>query len=101
MVVEPKSRTITVMDPRAEAVHVDASRAPRPDSLHGKVIGLLDNSKANADNLLRLVADLLKERFEIKDVIFAAKPDSSRPAPVETVESLARESDFAIVAVGD
>ncbi len=101
MVVEPKSRAITVMDPRAEAVEVKASMAPRPDSLDGKVVALLDNSKANADKLLRLVGDLVKERFEIRDVKLATKPDASRPAPAEIMDQLARDCDFAIVAVGD
>ena len=101
MAVETKQRTITVMDPRASALEAHTTMAPRLPSLDGKVLGLLDNSKANADNLLRLMADLLKERFELKDVKFARKPDASRPVPVETVEELAKHSDFAIVAVGD
>ncbi|MFQ5875895.1 MAG: hypothetical protein ACE5JL_19140 [Dehalococcoidia bacterium] len=101
MVVEPKARTITVMDPRAEAIPEAAAMAPRPDSLHGKVLGLLHNSKANADVLVRMVGDLLKERFEIQDVKFSSKPDASRPAPVEVMEDLAGSCDFAVVAVGD
>ncbi|MCH9035894.1 MAG: hypothetical protein IH860_01065 [Chloroflexi bacterium] len=101
MVVEPKANTITVMDPTAGAIDVEASMAPRNGTLDGKVIGLLDNSKANAGEILKLVADMLNEQFELKEVRSARKPDSSRPAPTETVRQLAEESDFAIVAIGD
>ena len=36
--------------------------APRPKDLRGKRIGILDNSKPNADALLGRVAELLVER---------------------------------------
>ncbi|MFQ5933196.1 MAG: hypothetical protein ACE5KI_00965 [Dehalococcoidia bacterium] len=101
MVVETKAPTITVMDPRADSLPVEAVLAKRPDSLHGKVMGLLDNSKANANALVKLVGDLLKERYEIKDVRVTSKPDASRPASAEIMEDLAKEVDFAVVAVGD
>ena len=101
MVAEPKTGNITVMDPTAGALYAEAEMAPRPTSLDGKVLGLLDNSKNNAAELLQLVGDMLNSQFELKDVKFAHKPDASRPVPVETVQDLARESDFAIVAIGD
>ena len=68
MVVETKDRTITVMDPTAESLPTKTSIAARPVSLDGKVLGLLDNSKQNAGRLLEIVADMLKDRFEIRAV---------------------------------
>lgn len=101
MVIESKAPTITVMDPRADPVATEASMAVRPDTLHGKVMGLLDNSKNNANELVRKIGELLQEQFEIKEVKVASKPDSSRPAPTEIMEDLASGVDFAVVAVGD
>ena len=101
MVVEPKAPSITVMDPRAEPVPTEASMAARPDTLHGKVLGLLDNSKNNANELAKEIGELLQERFEIKEVKVVSKPDASRPASAEIMEDLANGVDFAVVAVGD
>ena len=89
------------MDPRAGALHAEADLAPRPGKLDGKVLGLLSNGKQNAGELLQMVGDLLGEQFELKRVKATRKPDSSRPAPVDTVADLAKESDFAVVAIGD
>ncbi len=101
MVVETRERVITVLDPTAESLPTRTSVAERPGSLDGKVLGLLDNSKQNAGRLLEIVADMLKDQFEIRAVKFAAKPDASKPAPKEVVDKLASECDFAVVAVGD
>ncbi len=101
MVVETRAPSITVMDPRAEPVPTEASMAARPETLHGKVLGLLDNSKNNANELAKAIGDLLQERFEIKEIKVATKPDASRPAPAEIMEDLANGVDFAVVAVGD
>ena len=48
-----------------------------------------------------MVGDLLGEQFELKNVKASSKADASRPAPVDTVAELAKESDFAVVAIGD
>ena len=101
MTTETKDGGITVMDPRAQSLHAEAEMAPRPGKLEGKVLGLLSNSKHNATELLEMVGDLLGEQFELKNVKASSKADASRPAPVDTVAELAKESDFAVVAIGD
>ena len=101
MTTETKNGGITVMDPRAQSLHAEAEMAPRPVKLEGKVLGLLSNSKHNATELLEMVGDLLGEQFELKNVKASSKADASRPAPVNTVAELAKESDFAVVAIGD
>lgn len=101
MATETRNGGITVMDPRAGALDATAEMAPRPGKLDGKVLGLLSNSKLNATELLQMVGDLLGEQFELKEIKAASKPDASRPAPEDTVAELAKESDFAVVAIGD
>ena len=39
---------LEVLDPTQEAIPQHAVLAPRPDTLDGKVLGLLSNSKRNA-----------------------------------------------------
>ena len=101
MTTETRNGGITVMDPRAGALDANAELAPRPGKLDGKVLGLLSNGKLNAAELLQMVGGMLGEQFELKYVKEANKPDASRPAPEDTVAELARESDFAVVAIGD
>lgn len=101
MTTEMRNGGITVMDPRAGALDANAEMAPRPGKLDGKVLGLLSNGKLNAAELLQMVGGMLGEQFELKDVKEASKPDASRPAPEDTVAELAKESDFAVVAIGD
>jgi hypothetical protein len=43
------SGTITLVDPAAELDHVSEALAPRLQSLAGKRIALIDNTKHNAD----------------------------------------------------
>jgi hypothetical protein len=54
--------------------------APRPRDLRGLRIGVLDNSKPNADALLGRVAELLVERADAASVHAWRKPGASKPA---------------------
>jgi hypothetical protein len=54
--------------------------AKRPRDLRGKRIGVLDNSKPNADALLGRVAELLVARADAAGVTVWRKPGASKPA---------------------
>jgi len=57
------------IDPTAGGGKAKISMASRPMDLAGKVVGLLDNSKEQADVILQTVADVLRERYGVADVI--------------------------------
>jgi hypothetical protein len=79
-----------------------ADLAPRKyTSLDGVRLGLLGNSKLNADNVLNAVGDLLKERYNIVSTIHRTKPSFSHPAPAEIVDEMSKECDVVIAGVGD
>ena len=59
---------------------VVTSLAPRPRNLRGLRIGVLDNSKPNADALLGRVAELLAQRADAGPIHRWVKPGSSVPA---------------------
>jgi hypothetical protein len=50
-----------------------------------------------------MVGDLIREKYNIKDVTLTGKGDFSRPAAKELMDKITEERgfDFAIVAVGD
>ena len=93
--------TIRFLDPTQPPEVLEATLAQRPLPRKPLVLGLLSNSKPNADRLLRLVAGDLGERLEIERLVEVAKPSSSTNAPEELLDRLAEECDLALVAVGD
>jgi hypothetical protein len=76
--------------------------APRRfTSLDGVRLGLLGNSKLNADAVLLAIGDLLKERYTLESVIVRSKPTFSKPAPDEVVDELLECADVIVTGVGD
>ena len=64
-------------------------------------LGVLDNSKANADHLLKLIVDGVKKEFKVDSVVYKRKPASSRPATPEILDELAKEADLVVSAMAD
>ena len=64
-------------------------------------LGVLDNSKANADHLLKLIVEGVKKEYKVDSVVIKRKPASSRPATAEMLDELAKEADLVISAMAD
>ena len=91
----------TLVNPTTEAVVAAFQGAPRLPSLAGTRLGLIDDSKRNADVLLEELAEVLRTRYEISQVRWHRKPSASRPADPTAIAELARECDSVVIAVGD
>ncbi len=74
--------------------------APRPMDLAGKVVGLLDNTKEQADVILESIADALRERYGVAKVIIRRKEYYSKPASEALINEMASEVQVAAAAVG-
>lgn len=88
------------VDPTAGGSRTRIALAPRPIDLAGKVVGMIDNTKEQADVILATVAEELRTRFGVKDVIIERKEAFSRPATAERIEALAKRVQVAAAAVG-
>ena len=64
-------------------------------------LGTLDNSKGNADHLLNLIVEGVKQEFNVESVVYKRKPASSRPASDQILDELAEEADLVISAMAD
>lgn len=64
-------------------------------------LGVLDNSKSNADHLLQFIAESAQEELKIASVVKRRKPAASRPAEAAVIDDLVAQTDFVIVAMGD
>jgi hypothetical protein len=88
------------IDPTRGATKTQLQRAPRPMDLAGKVVGLLDNTKEQADIILAAIGDDLRRRYGVADVLVQRKEYFSRPARPELLDDMARRVQVAVAAVG-
>jgi hypothetical protein len=88
------------LDP-TDSVAVPRRTAPRPPSLDGKVITLLDISKAKGDHLLDRLEELLRERTRPRAVVRLRKPTFARPAPEELRREIVASTDVLVEALAD
>jgi hypothetical protein len=88
------------IDPTAGGNRARIPLAPRPMDLAGKVVGLLDNTKEQADVILETVAGVLRERYGVAKVIIRRKEAFSRPATEALLNEMAKEVQVAAAALG-
>ncbi len=89
----------TILDPTAEIEPVARSRQPRPSSLDGLTIGLLDISKPRGDVFLdRLDEQLTRRGWRVRRF---AKPTFTKPAPIDLRQEIAMHCDVVIEALAD
>ena len=93
--------TVTLVDPTLEPANPGSTPAPRPASLDGAVIGLVNNGKTRGREILQRVAGNIAAKHRIGGTILVTKPDSSFPAAPEDVEMLAADATAIIAAIGD
>lgn len=88
------------IDPTAGGSKPKIATAPRPIDLAGKVVGLLDNTKEQADIILAAVAGALQTRYGVAKVVTRRKEFFSKPASEALINEMAREVQVAIAALG-
>ena len=91
---------LTLLDPTAQPAGLVAELAPRPTSLKGKRLGLVDNTKPNARELLEEVLAILEGELEPLEVVRVRVP-ATLPASEELLDEIAHSCDLVIQAVGD
>src|SRR5262249_22523974 len=88
------------LDP-TDSVAVPRKTAARPASLDGKVVTLLDISKAQGNHLLDRIEELLRERTTPKAIIRKKKPTFARPAPDTLREEIVDATDVLVEGLAD
>ena len=92
---------ILVFDPRG-FVDVTITRlAQRKTSLEGLRLGILDNSKWNANKLLRGASVALGKGIKFAAINYYVKESFSKDAAPQLIEEIARENDIVLTAIGD
>ena len=88
-------------DPTTSGPERHLFRAPALASLQGRTIGILENGKLNAEEMLREIAVLFQERHGCSIRAVYPKTNASAPTPAETLAKAAQEVDFLITGLGD
>ena len=103
--------TLTMLSPLP--VYLDEAAdgtplAPRPQTLDGRVVGLLPNWRPSASKILEVVGKLLEERYQLRAVVME-QPARELPqrtsglidALGDTLDTLAARVDVVVTATGD
>jgi hypothetical protein len=78
-----------------------AFRAPPLAGIDGLRIGILENGKLNAEEMLNEVAQLFVQRNGCTIRTLASKSNASAPASSNTLVKVAQEVDFLLTGLGD
>lgn len=91
----------TVYDPRGEVTAEARAMAPRSAELTGLRLAVLDNTKWNANKLLRRMSARLGDEAGFAAVNYYRKESFSKIAAPDLVAEIARDNDVVLTAIGD
>ena len=94
-------RTIELLSPAAAVAANTVALAKGVPALDGRVIGLLNNSKAGTRPFLDRVAELLRRDHGVSRIVRYDKAAAALPAPDDMLEAAARECDVVINGIAD
>jgi hypothetical protein len=92
---------LLVFDPRGVVEADMQSLAPRVRDLAGLRLGVLDNTKWNANRLLRKTVKLLGVEAGFATVNYYRKESFSKDADPALIETIAAANDIVLTAIGD
>jgi hypothetical protein len=95
------AKAAVVFDPRGKVSSDADPVAPRPKALEGLRLGILDNSKWNANKLLRGAQAAFAGTVKFAAVNYYVKQNFSKDAAPELLAQIARENDVVLTAIGD
>ena len=87
-------------DPTSTGPERNNHRAVAPNTLDGMTVGILENGKLNAVEMLRETAALFEACHGCTIAPVYSKSNASAPAPAETLAAAAGKVDFLITGLG-
>ncbi|HMH54592.1 MAG TPA: hypothetical protein VK548_30435 [Candidatus Acidoferrum sp.] len=90
-----------LLDPTTEAVTQPIAYVPRPNSLRGKRVALIENTKFNSDNLLVKIGNILVNDYGAASARMWRKKNAGVPAHEEIVAEVQQTCDVVVAGVGD
>ena len=97
----PNKPDAIVFDPRGVVEAEKLAQAPRAGDLNGLRLAVLDNTKWNANRLLRKTVARLGEQVSFAAVNYYRKESFSKDADPALIEAIAANNDIVLTAIGD
>lgn len=94
-------RKVWLLDPTAKPQDEVKPMAARHRELRGKRLGILDNTKSNADVLMLRMAELLQASYGVDDVVHRRKAHAAIGAGEDLLDELASKCDMLLLGSGD
>ena len=92
---------VTAFDPRGIVETELKEPATRVPALSGLRLGVLDNTKGNANRLLRKIVAQLAAETTFAAVNYYRKESFSKDAEPALLEAIAADNDIILTAIGD
>jgi hypothetical protein len=92
---------IFLVVPDAPVEDVAELKSSRSLGSAGIRLGVLDNSKGNADHLLKFLVEGVRAAMPVASVVSLRKDSVSLPAPAGILDQLAAEADCVVSAMAD
>ena len=92
---------VLLVVPEAPVPEAMVTAGSRKAGMSGLRLGILDNSKGNADHLLRFIVEGVKGALPVASVVMTRKGSVSLPAPADVLDQLTREADFVVSEMAD
>ncbi len=92
---------IWIIEPTGEFIEQWESKMPRLDTLKGKRVGVLWNTRPFGDTSLRMVLALLEERYGVKESKFFQKKSHFVPADPSQLDDIAKQVDAMVTGIVD
>lgn len=93
-------RQIEVLKPVSESTGAQYTLSGRVETVDGKVCGIVNNNKANAETFLTEVAEQLTGQHGVHELFMTTKNSVARPIDPSELQRFERV-DFAITAFAD
>ncbi len=93
----------TVFDPTVPPTPASGAfnYAPRPTSLTGLHVGLVENTKFNSEVILRKIAERLAARYQVTLTHLDRKKSPGHSVTPEVITCFQHQADFVLAGVGD
>ena len=92
---------LIVFDPRGVVDTQPLALCDRPATLDGLRLGVLDNTKWNANRLLRKTVAKLQQDISFAAVNYYRKESFSKEADPALIATIAADNDVVLTAIGD
>ena len=90
-----------IFDPRGLVDTEPLALSARVADLNGLRLAVLDNTKWNANRLLRKTIEKLREEYSFAEINYYRKESFSKEADPALIEAIAANNDIVLTAIGD